>query len=162
LRKGQRMPQAMLLPPQTLWEKVRGVQPSYESKGLTVWTLADKRGRARVAPAIALDQAKPFMQPTADAVAGTDVVAPRAVGTYAPTGAPCPASGWWHCEEINALDGTRWFAQGSLLPAATFALPRDRDKARDETRAIQRRGTWRLVRLAPAPATDIGSGERER
>jgi hypothetical protein len=161
LHKGQRMPQALLLPPQTLWEKVRGVQPSYESNDRTVWTLVDKRSRARVAPSIALDQAKPAMPASADAVAGTDVVSPPAVGTYAPTGARCPASGWWHCEEINSVDGTRWFAQGSLLPAATFALPRDCGKARDETRAIQRRGAWRLVRLAPAPETDIGSGSAD-
>jgi hypothetical protein len=151
LRKGQRMPQAMLLPPQSLWEKVRGVQPSYESKGPTIWTLADKRGRVRVAPSVALDQAKSVKPATGAAGVGPRTVGFPAVGTYVPTGVPCPASGWWRCEEVNALDGTRWFAQGSLLPAATFAVPEGYGKARVETGAVHRRSAWQLVRLSQAP-----------
>lgn len=45
LRKGQRMPQALLLPPQTLWEKLRGVQSSFESKTKTLWRMVDRRSR---------------------------------------------------------------------------------------------------------------------
>jgi hypothetical protein len=159
LRKGERMPQALLLPPQTLWEKVRGVQPSFESHGQTVWALADKRSRARYAPTVALDQARIVTQTAGTAMASTGAVAPPTVGTYAQTGVPCPASGWWHCDEINALDGTRWFAQGTLLPAATFALAHQSGKSRDETRAIQRRGAWRLVRLAQATEPGVGSAD---
>jgi len=39
LRKGARMPQALLLPPQTLWEKLRGLQSSYENDQPTIWRL---------------------------------------------------------------------------------------------------------------------------
>lgn len=36
IKKGDLMPQALLLPPRTLWDKVRGLQPSFESRtGLT-------------------------------------------------------------------------------------------------------------------------------
>jgi hypothetical protein len=47
---GQRMPQALLLPPQTWWEKFRGLQPSHEAGTPTVWTLVDKRSRQRTTP----------------------------------------------------------------------------------------------------------------
>jgi hypothetical protein len=154
LRKGQRMPQALLLPPQTLWEKVRRVQPSYESNTLTVWKLTDRRARARAAPAVALDQPKHAISTTLPP-AGTSVASQFAVGANAATGAPCPASGWWRCEEVNALDGTRWFAEGSLLPAATFVLPGGAGKAAGVIKAIHRRGAWRLVRLAQAPTPVI-------
>jgi hypothetical protein len=153
------MPQALLLPRQTLWEKVRGVQPSYESKGVTVWTLVDKRSRARVAPSAPLDQAKVSLSATTAVAIDAGAVAPPVLGTTAATGTPCPASGWWFCEEINASDGTRWFAQDSLLPAATFVLPYEYGRALGASKAIRRRGTWRLVRLAQAPDTDSGSAD---
>jgi hypothetical protein len=44
------MPQALLLPPQTWWEKFRGLQPSHEAGTPTVWTLVDKRSRQRTTP----------------------------------------------------------------------------------------------------------------
>jgi hypothetical protein len=50
-KQGQRMPQALLLPPQTLWEKIRRVQASFESKNPTTWKLVDKRKRLRLAGA---------------------------------------------------------------------------------------------------------------
>lgn len=82
----------------------------------------------------------------------------ESVGTYTTTGKSCPASGWWCCEESHALDGTRWFAQGSLLPAAAFAVhPGVLGKSAGTLRAIQRRGTWQLVRLAQV-AGAAGSG----
>lgn len=81
LRKGQRVPQALLLPPQTLWEKVRGLQPSFERNALPVWKLTDRRSRVRAALAVALDQAKPAMPTTAPTGACSDVVSLFAVGT---------------------------------------------------------------------------------
>ncbi|TFW30899.1 T6SS immunity protein Tli4 family protein [Massilia horti] len=47
LHKGQAMPQALLLPPQTLWEKIRRVQPTLEKDQATAWTLVDRRRNAR-------------------------------------------------------------------------------------------------------------------
>ena len=155
IRKGERMPQALLLPPQTLWEKLRGMQPSYESTNQTAWKLVDKRNRKRVPSPVPLAPATPL----AAAGIGGAGTGPRimeeqgvAVGSFAATGVPCPASGWWRCEDPRALDGTRWFAQGSLLPSATFALPPGAfGRAAHCARSIERRGAWRLVRLADAP-----------
>jgi hypothetical protein len=45
------MPQALLLQRQTLWHKLRGVQSSYQLDNPTVWTLVDRRLRARTASA---------------------------------------------------------------------------------------------------------------
>jgi hypothetical protein len=153
LKQAQRMPQALLLPPQTLWEKVRGVQPSYESNAPTPWKLVDKRSRPRTAPPVPLAPAT-VRTIGADA-AGRDPAAagPRPnVGSYVKTGSPCPASGWWRCEESHALDGTRWFAQGSLLPAATFRVPpRTFGKSSGAPAVIQRRSMWQLMRYAEAP-----------
>jgi hypothetical protein len=155
IKKGERMPQALLLPPQTLWEKLRGMQPSYESKNQTAWKLVDKRNRKRVPSPLPLAQATPV---AAAGMSGSGI-GPQImeeqgvpVGSFAATGVPCPASGWWRCEDPRALDGTRWFARGSLLPSATFALPPGAfGRSAPGTRSIERRGAWRLVRLADGP-----------
>jgi hypothetical protein len=47
LSKGQRMPQALLLRPQSLWDKLRGTQPTYRLNQPTSWTLVDRRWQAR-------------------------------------------------------------------------------------------------------------------
>jgi hypothetical protein len=156
LRKGQRMPQALLLPPPTLWEKVRGLQPSYESKTPTPWKLADKRSRQGTVAAAPLVQAT-----LVDATAGQplgqaetiQLSAVAAIGSFVRTGAVCTASGWWRCQETEALDGTRWFGHGVLLPAATFSAPPGILKNANGPSLIQRRTVWQLVRL------DKGSSE---
>jgi hypothetical protein len=149
------MPQALLLPPQTLWEKVRGLQPSYEAKDQTAWKLVDKRNRKRVPPPLPLAQATPAAAAgVATSGTGPGIMEGQRVpvGSFAATGIPCPASGWWQCEDPRALDGTRWFAQGSLLPSATFAVPPGAfGRSSNAARSIERRGAWRLVRLADGP-----------
>lgn len=147
IRQVERMPQALLLPAQTLWEKVRGLQPSFEAQTRTGWRLVDKRSRRRVPPALPLAQATAV--PAAPSLVPGE---PASQGVYAITGNACPASGWWQCQDSDALDGTRWFAKGSLLPAATFAVQeRSFGKPVAPSTPIQRRGTWQLVRFAPAP-----------
>jgi hypothetical protein len=146
IRKGERMPQALLLPRQSLWQKVRRIQPSVESPRLTAWKLVDKRVRPRRAPAVAL------AQPGAPAPGQIlpDGEPQAVVGTYVRTGDPCPASGWWRCEEQHALDGTRWFARGSLLPPATFQVPPGVFGRSAGPEVIQRRSVWQLVRQVEA------------
>lgn len=157
IRQGERMPQALLLPPQALWQKLRGLQPSYESKARTAWKLIDKRARNRLTPAVALAKATvvvPALAPIPCVIGASGVP----VGSLIATGLPCPASGWWRCEDANALDGTRWFASGNLLPPATFLIP-SRVFGRPASRAVsvERRSTWRLMRPADgldAPVSD--------
>lgn len=161
LRKGQKMPQALLLPRQTLWQKVRGLQPSYEAHTRTGWKLVDKRERKRVAPAVSLAQAK-FIGQVGDidgiATDRASVYPEPSIGWVAKTGALCPASGWWRCDEAHALDGTRWFAAGTSLPAATFALPPAAfGHAFGKTQMIQRRSVWQLMRCADAPEREAAS-----
>jgi hypothetical protein len=48
LSKGQRMPQALLLRPQTLWDKLRGAQSTFRLDRPTSWTLVDRRWQARI------------------------------------------------------------------------------------------------------------------
>jgi hypothetical protein len=151
IRKGDRMPQALLLPRQTLWQKLKRIQPSVESPQATAWTLVDKRQRPRGPIAAALVPA--VARAESDPLTGGDERA-VAIGTYVRTGEPCPASGWWRCVEPHALDGSRWFARGSLLPAATFEVPAGVFAKSSGPEAIQRRSGWQLMRHAPAP---IGS-----
>lgn len=148
LRKGDRMPQALLLPRQNLWQKVRGVQPSIESDRPTDWKLVDKRQRPRRPAGV------PLAQPGAPAGDAGLVTGGRAVavGAYVRTGDICPASGWWRCEEAQALDGARWFARGSVLPVATFQVPTGVFGRPGGPEFIQRRSGWQLVRHADAPA----------
>jgi hypothetical protein len=168
IAEGKRMPQALLLPQPTVWQRVRGLQPSYESRSPTRWRLADKRHRPRVpvqaAPAPAVTGfAEPDRVPdvasldaydlgpglatglapefTAGVTPETDLMPHRdaLIGSVAPSSASCPASGWWRCDDSEALDGTRWFAAGSLLPRASFA------------QRVRRHSSWTLVRLASEP-----------
>jgi hypothetical protein len=150
IKQGERMPQALLLPPQTLWDKLKGVQSSFETKTPTSWKLVDKRSCFRVAPAVPLGQATVVASSTGSAAASPAAVEHRVpIGSFATTGHPCPASGWWRCEESEALDGVRWFSQGSLLPSATFSIsPTVFGKHGGAPKVIQRRGKWRLMRLA--------------
>ena len=141
------MPQALLLPRQTIWQKFRGVQPSVEPDHPTAWQLVDKRSRPRVDTLVPLAAAGGgSLLLNMGTVAGRSVT----VGSYMRTGDPCPASGWWRCEDSLALDGTRWFAAGSSLPAATFQLPQSLFARASGPQAIQRRSTWQLVRHADA------------
>lgn len=150
VEQGKRMPQALLLPPQTLWQKLRALQPSYETSTPTAWKLVDKRSRARTASPVPLTQAGAVMPLMRGQTAS--------IGSLLQTGLPCPASGWWRCEDSDALDGTRWFAQGSLLPAATFAVSSRIDgRSAGTPMALQRRATWRLMRAAEAPEPRPGS-----
>jgi hypothetical protein len=152
IRQGERMPQALLLPRQTLWQKVRRIQPSAESPRLTAWTLVDKRMRPRVVSVVALAQAGAPVVSGEMAGAESRNGPQAAVGSYVRTGETCPASGWWRCEETHALDGTRWFARGSVLPVATFQVPPGVFARADGPEVIQRRSLWQLVRQVEAPA----------
>lgn len=152
IRKGERMPQALLLLPQTLWDKVRGLQPSVESKQPTPWQLVDHRARKRSIPELPLANAAMPTGATVTFASHSPNDKTRApLGTYSSTGLPCPASGWWRCEESHALDGTRWFAQDSLLPPATFSVaPGVFGRSSNGPKTIQRRSAWRLMRIADA------------
>lgn len=148
IRQGQRMPQALLLPQPTVWQRLRGLQPSFESAQPTLWSLADRRAAARAGPVAGLEQPRPGAAPAglaAEPLPGTGAQVP--VGSIEKTGAACPASGWWRCLDGHALDGTRWFAAGGLLPAATFAAPAHGRRG-VHPEAIHRRSSWQLVRHA--------------
>jgi hypothetical protein len=143
IRKGQRMPQALLLRPQTTWDKIRGVQSSYELAHPSTWVFADQRSRARVEPPAALAPAGAPADPL------LPQTAPAKMGDFIGTGEPCPASGWWQCVDSAALDGVRWFARGEVFPAATFqrTSPKFQLTPTGVTMYL-RRSTWKLVRQA--------------
>jgi hypothetical protein len=150
MRKGHHMPQALLLPRQTLWQKLKRIQPSVESSRPTAWTLVDKRQRPRGSTAVALASA---VMPTSGLEHVASDRSKVALGAYVRTGEVCPASGWWRCEEPHALDGTRWFVQGSLLPAATFQVPAGVFSKSSGPEVIQRRSAWQLMRHAESPSS---------
>jgi hypothetical protein len=143
------MPQALLLPRQTLWQKLKRIQPSMESEQPTAWTLVDKRLRPRTSAAVAL---APAVMPASGVDLTADDGKAVQLGSYVRTGEACPASGWWRCEEPHALDGARWFARGGLLPTATFQVPAGVFGKSAGPEVIQRRSVWQLVRHAQSPA----------
>jgi hypothetical protein len=150
LRKGQRMPQALLLPQQTAWERIRRVQSGYETTQPTSWTLVDLRTKARAKPGIPLAPA--IVQVGTLAAQDVDHSGTSArVGSFVRTGTLCPASGWWQCQDSDALDGTRWFAKGDLLPAATFRIAKQKFLITRDVAVFQRRSTWQLLRPASGP-----------
>jgi hypothetical protein len=154
LRKGERIPQALLLPHQTLWQKLKRIQPSMESAQPTAWTLVDMRLRPRTSAAALAPAVMPGVGSDLAGDGGRSVL----LGTYVRTGELCPASGWWRCEEPHALDGTRWFARGSSLPTATFQVPAGVFGKSAGPEVIQRRSMWQLVRHAESPASSALAG----
>lgn len=156
--KGERMPQALLLPRQTLWQKLRGLQSSIEPTKPTSWKLVDQRLRPRTPALLALAQAgAPVFASGGDAQTLGGGVVP--LGISVRTADVCPASGWWRCEEMHALDGARWFSRGCTMPAATFQLPGGMFARNAGPQVIQRRSTWRLMRHAEAQhAALVGDG----
>ncbi len=154
IRKGDRMPQALLLPRQTLWQKLKRIQPSVESPRPTAWTLVDKRHRPRSQTAVALAPAVvPAPGPQAPGEDGGTIP----LGATVRTGDACPASGWWRCEEAHALDGARWFARGSLMPPASFQVPAAVFGKSAGPELIQRRSAWALMRRAEKPAAAVAA-----
>jgi hypothetical protein len=147
MRKGDRMPQALLLPRQTLWQKLRGLQPSIELDQPTTWKLVDQRLRPRTPALVALAGPGPVTAVDETSAAAAQAVA---LGTHVRTGETCPASGWWRCGDAHALDGTRWFPRGSTLPAATLQVPTGVFGRASKPEVIQRRSTWQLMRHAEA------------
>jgi hypothetical protein len=148
LREGAIMPQALLLPKPSAWEKVRGVQSSYEARTPTSWRLADKRVHNRRAPATGL--AEPVPAETA-ALVDRDI-ALALPGRTLRSAEVCPASGWWRCVDDEALDGTRWFARGAVLPPATYRFSNaTRPGLGQQVQLMARQSGWQLMRLAAAP-----------
>jgi len=154
LREGQVVPQALLLPRPSVWQKVRGLQPGFESATPTSWRLADKRVRARHHDPAGLAPAAP-----AALALDTDGAA-AALGSTVDTGAMCPASGWWRCVDDQAEDGARWFAQGAVLPPATYRQPASgMQRAARRDRLVVYPSSWRLMRAAPAvPGAHVAAG----
>ncbi|MDQ2820523.1 MAG: T6SS immunity protein Tli4 family protein [Pseudomonadota bacterium] len=145
LREGQVIPQALLLPKPTVWQKVRGLQPSYEASTPTNWRLADKRSAGRQVVAAGL------AQPLLPKVENRGKLALVARGLTLRSGAICPASGWWRCMDDQALDKTRWFASAIALPAATYLLGRTGPHRRFPAQhLLQRQAAWQLMRVAEA------------
>jgi hypothetical protein len=152
IRRGESMPQALPLPHQTVWQRLRGIRPGIEPARPTRWTLVDKRHRPRTQAVVALAHATPGDGAWTD---GAMPAREATVGSRMRTGDPCPASGWWRCEEAHALDGARWFSRGSVLPVATFLVPKGLFGGAAGPDVIQRRSVWQFMRRAAA--TDAAS-----
>lgn len=154
LREGQVVPQALLLPKPTMWQKVRGLQPSYETSTPTNWRLADKRSGGRRVQTAGL--AEP-LAPAGTYAGGPPLSTP---GKTARTGEWCSASGWWRCTDEQALDKSRWFAQGMVLPQASYQLSAGGIGRRPGTvQLIRRQASWQLMRLARPEVSAHASGD---
>ncbi len=144
LRVGERVPQTVLLVPQTLWQRVRGKRSTFQRSMASHWTLVNHRQRRRVATA----------GPQAVAPADVDDErTPAPVGTLAASGRPCPESGWWLCADAEALDpGARWFGRGETLPSTWFKARRSWfERLKGRPAAMRCPTTWKLARRANMP-----------
>jgi hypothetical protein len=144
LREGAVMPQALLLPRPSIWQKVRGLQPGYETTTPTSWRLADKRRHPRRAPAARL------VAPMPSGALPEGEMPIAAVGRIVRSGELCPTSGWWRCVDIEALDKTRWFARGTTLPAATWQRSDGTRRRNGPDQLFTRLSAWELMRPVEA------------
>lgn len=173
LREGQTVPQALLLPLATPWQKLRGEQPSFKSEVPSSWKLVDRRTTPRTAPSTFLVPAgltkllvpgSEIKQPKTDVVLSQQ--AKETVGAQLSSGEICTASGWWQCLERGALDNTRWFSNGGVLPPATKPVSLTVfEKMKGLPGFVRVSANWRLIRSAdsetPVPteggATSVAS-----
>ncbi|MBC7657615.1 MAG: hypothetical protein H7147_10660 [Frankiaceae bacterium] len=73
--------------------------------------------------------------------------APPALGTRADSGMACPASGWWRCVDALALDSTRRFERGQILPMATLRQQLSLlERLKGTPEVTSQQATWELVR----------------
>lgn len=108
---------------------------------------------------VPLAQATTAAPAAVTAAAGAGAIERASVGIYAITGNPCPASGWWQCQESDALDGTL-VRCGQLVAGSDLRRPGRRlwyGDGHAESGAAQ--VTWQLVRLAHEPETDDSAGK---
>lgn len=145
LRVGERVPQTVLLVPQTLWQRVRGKRSTFQRSMASHWTLVNHRQRRRIA------QAGPQTVAPADV---DDERTPAPVGTLAASGRPCPESGWWLCADAKALDlSARWFGRGEIMPSVWFKARRSWfERLKGRPAAMRCPTTWKLARHADMPA----------
>jgi hypothetical protein len=150
-RVGEQLPQALLLLPQSLWQKTRGEQATFQSKIPSSWKLADRRKNPRSAPAKLLAAAGPRSTDVAPSINRDGLV----IGLTLASGAPCAASGWWRCNEPGSLDGSRWFAEGEILPPASKAVELTvLEKMKGAAPVVRAPANWELVRIsALAPSS---------
>lgn len=149
LRAGQAMPQAVLLPAATLWQKLRGQRPVFTSDVPSSWRLVDRRKMRRHMAKAPLIPAKGTGVRNVAGVVSDVQRSYALIGTRLSSGDTCIASGWWQCLEKEALDGTRWFAGGSTLPEATkFASLSMIEKMKGVPEYLSIPATWQLIRFA--------------
>jgi hypothetical protein len=164
-RTGDLIPQATVLIAPTLLQRVKGEEPSFQSEIATTWKLVDYRRHPRTAPALPLAEAT-AVEPGGSAkcaeVENCTAPVTTPVGKIVETDTPCPESGWWRCPESDAVDGTRWFARGVLLPRATFRSPSSwADKLKGTPGVIRYRSVWQFVRHDDGPALAPGIADDE-
>jgi hypothetical protein len=150
-RVGEQLPQALLLLPQSLWQKTLGEQATFQSKIPSSWKLVDRRKNPRSAPAKLLAAAGARCTDVAPSINRDGLV----IGLTLASGAPCAASGWWRCNEPGSLDGSRWFAEGEILPPASKAVALTMLEKMKGTAPVARApANWELVRItALAPSS---------
>lgn len=149
--EGQVLPQAVLLTPATLWQNFRGEKPTFTSSIPSSWKLADRRKAERNPSSAFLAGALPPTEASMDDGQASPHNPAVVEGAQVMSTVPCPASGWWECMETKALDGTRWFSRGHLMPPATMPVSVsliDKIKGRSEFARVK--ASWRLVRTANA------------
>lgn len=162
LRAGVTIPQAVLLPPATVLQKLLRQRPAYREDTPSTWQLVDRRKKTRSAAitALATQGAAGVLCADEQTKYRTDILENPLgikVDDELSSGETCAASGWWECLEPNALDGVRWFARGAALPAATTpVLLSGLQRLSGSPKTLQTGARWRLVRLADSAAPMAG------
>lgn len=154
LRAGQAIPQPLLLPPATSWQKLRGEQPSFQSKIPSSWKLVDRRSIPRSKPSTLVAPVGSLQSPGSDEIAQrqpdvNDEQVRASIGVQLSSGVICTASGWWQCLEPGALDNARWFSSGAVLPPATKPISLTvLEKMKGVPGFVRVPASWRFIRFA--------------
>lgn len=163
-KAGEQVPQALLLPPASLWQRLMGEQPTFRSKVPSSWRLVDRRKNPRSTPSTLLAEAGPPTSAESDEITKrqstrTGEQANIDIGALLSSGTICTASGWWECLEPGALDKTRSFSNGMSLPPATKPVSLTMfEKMKGVAEFVRVPATWRLVRFADFETVESTEG----
>lgn len=140
---GVSMPQAVLQS-RSGWKKLFGEGETFQSAQPSQWQLVDRRWTNRPLQANSEARATAAGNEGAGAVESTP-----APGAKCACGTPSPASGWWGCKDVDAVEPARWFAQGETTPDIRYRVKLHWwQRLAGQPAVVARKTAWQLLRAA--------------
>jgi hypothetical protein len=142
---GVSMPQA-ILQSRSGWSRLFGAGQTVQSARPSQWQLVDRRWTARPLEPYGEQVNHVGGAPAEGAVTAVAKVT-LAPGAKCACGTPSPASGWWGCADVDAIELVRWFAQGESTPDIRYRVNLHWwQRLTGQPAVIARKTAWQFLR----------------